>query len=445
MKKVTTTRWTTLKFHEEQSRLWNSDKRFKVVPSGRRSGKTELAKRKLVIKALEGTDFPRPQFFAGAPTRDQAKRIYWEDLKAFIPQQLRKGKPKESELTIDLINGSSISVVGLDVPERVEGSPWDGGILDEYGNMKKKAWEENVRPALSDRKGWCWFIGVPEGRNHYFNLYKYAKSGEDKEWDAFHWFSSDILPREEIESAKNTLDELIYRQEYEGEFINFQGRIYYGFSSDTHIKRLNYYPDDTLVLCFDFNISPGICSIIQEQFQSYTVDGIVKKNLVTAVIGEIYIQRDSNTEKICREIIKEWGNHKGDVKCYGDSTGGSKGTAKVKGSDWDIVKETLAPVFGERLSFEIPQKNPLERQRINSVNSRLKSADGTIRLLVDPIMAPHVIDDFEGVESKENSSGEIDKNKNPELTHYTDAIGYYVHREFPYQSSIIKKSQIIGM
>ena len=66
---------------------------------------------------------------------------------------------------IPLKNGAQIWVVGLDRPERIEGTPWDGGVLDEYGNMRANAWPEHIRPALSDRGGWCDFTGVPEGRN----------------------------------------------------------------------------------------------------------------------------------------------------------------------------------------------------------------------------------------------------------------------------------------
>ena len=71
-------RWYKLIPHPEQIRLIKEKKRFKVVPAGRRSGKTERAKR-MLIKAALGN--PGEKLFAGAPTRDQAKRIWWEDLK----------------------------------------------------------------------------------------------------------------------------------------------------------------------------------------------------------------------------------------------------------------------------------------------------------------------------------------------------------------------------
>lgn len=68
-------------------RLWNENKRFAVVPAGRRSGKTELAKRKLVIGLNEKKNWTDPKYFAAAPTREQAKRIFWKDLKELTPRE----------------------------------------------------------------------------------------------------------------------------------------------------------------------------------------------------------------------------------------------------------------------------------------------------------------------------------------------------------------------
>jgi hypothetical protein len=80
------------------SAYWNSPHRFNVVPAGRRSGKTELAKRKLVRRALAATTSWVPSFFAAAPTRDQAKRIYWDDLKALVGRNILAKPPSETEL-----------------------------------------------------------------------------------------------------------------------------------------------------------------------------------------------------------------------------------------------------------------------------------------------------------------------------------------------------------
>ena len=421
---VLPSRWTQLRAHAEQYRLWTSLHRFKTVPAGRRSGKTELAKRKVVKSALRGTTFEGARFFAAAPTYNQAKRIYWNDLKLLTPRDMLRGRPSESELVINLVNGSSIHVIGMDQPARIEGSPWDGGILDEFGNMKPETWGANVRPALADRNGWCWLIGVPEGRNHYYDLDRKARADDSGEWSSFHWNSADILPPEEIAAARRDLDELTFQQEYEGSFINFEGRAYYPFQEATHCASLAYDRTQPLALCFDFNVEPGIAVIAQEQ-------ELPSGQYGTGVIGEVYIPRNSNTPAVCRKIVADWGKHEGKVRIYGDATGGARGSARVQGSDWDLVRTELRATFGDRADYRIPLSNPSERARINAMNSRLRQGNGDIRLMVDPAKAPNVVRDFEGVRLLEGGSGEIDKKIDSRLTHLSDAVGYYVVKEFP--------------
>jgi len=459
--RLLTDRWLPMRYHAEQTRLIQSPARFKVVPAGRRSGKTERAKRWLVEQALAGkSQYANPNYFAAAPTRDQAKRIYWDDLKALSNRSLIR-RVSETELSIWYVTGAMISVVGMDKPERIEGSPWDGGVLDEYANMKEVAWQANVRPALADRNGWCWLIGVPEGRNHYYDTWNQAvgplniTNGGD--WDGFTWFSSDILPAHEIDSAKRDLDELTYRQEYEASFVNFEGQAYYSFDRNHHCARLadRYRPSADLIICLDFNVDPGVMVICQEMEFPATPNEQAPVEIKgrkmfanvkhtgrsgTGAIGEVHIPRNSNTPAVVRKFAADWKGHNGRIFVYGDATGGSRGTAQTEGSDWDLVKKELRKSFKEeQLHFRVPRSNPTERARINAVNTRLMSGDGDVRLMVDPVACPMLVKDFEGVRLLAGGSGELDKKIDPKLTHLTDSIGYYIVKEFP----IISKRAVI--
>ena len=424
-------RWTTLKPHAVQRDCYQSNCRFVVNPAGRRSGKTELAKRKLVVRALAGSIYGRPRYFAAAPPRDQAKRIYWDDLKRLVPARFIKGKPSETELVIELVNGASICVVGMDKPERIEGSPWDGGVLDEYANMKPGAWQAHVRPALSDRLGWCLMIGVPEGRNHYYDLWRFARAemaerGQASEWGAYTWTSADILPEAEIVAARRDLDPLVYSQEYEASFVNFSGRSYYPFNEETHCAaiRSQYDADSDLYFCFDFNVSPGVAAVCQEMELPNGQRG-------TGVIGEVWIPQHSNTPAVVAKLAADWGEHRGVVICHGDAAGGARGSAQTEGSDWELVEQQLRQVFPGRLSIRHPKANPSQRSRVNAVNTRLMSGDEVVRMMIDPGAAPHVVRDLEGVRLLEGGAGEIDKKSDPNLTHISDALGYYVAEVFP--------------
>lgn len=417
--------WEKLRPHKGQHELWHCRARFVVLPCGRRSGKTEIAKRKLVLAALDpDSGYSDPNFFAAAPTHAQAKRIYWKGLKRLIPKQLVV-KISESELFIELYNGATIYVIGMDKPERIEGVSWNGCVLDEYANMKPQAWVENVRPALDDREGWAWLIGVPEGRNHYYDLYQFALDPKNQpEWAAFTWKSSDILPPHIIASARASIDELTFQQEYEASFITFEGRCYYPFLQETHCASLRklYRPEAPLIFCFDFNVEPGVAAVCQELTLPNGLEG-------TAVIGEVHIPRNSNTPAVCRKLIADWKGHQGAIICYGDASGGSRGSAKVAGSDWELIQAEFRQA-GLNANYDVPSANPPERARVNAVNTRLKNGAGEIHLMIDNEFAPNVTRDFEGVVLLKGGSGEIDKKATPKLTHISDALGYYIWRRF---------------
>lgn len=447
-----TYRWKKLRKHDKQRAYAACKARFIMVTAGRRSGKTEIAKRKMAFRAMNAhrIDLPDlyipyqdPRFLIAAPTVDQAKQIYWEDMKALIPAQFFWGRPNESIMSIRLVNGAMIRVTGLDRPARVEGVPWDGVLLDEFADMKADVYSAHVEPCLADRRGFAWFIGVPEGRNHYYELWKQAEArevealhaGVEPEWQRFNWPSADILAPEEIARLKTQVDPITFKQEYEGSFENFTGRAYYNFDDRLHCRPLQYNPNLPLVFCFDFNISPGVAVVCQEQALPNGVQG-------TGVIGEVHIDANSNTPMVMARLLQDWKNHNGYILCYGDPAGAAGGTMRLD-SDWEMIKKILYQRYANytRFRIDVPKHAPRERERVNAVNSRLQAADGTIRLMVDPSRAPHVVADFENVTVVRGGSGEIDKKANPKFTHLSDALGYYVHRCFPIDKEYVKTKQ----
>ena len=432
-----TRRWTRVPWVGEQLALWRDPARFVVVPSPRRCGKSDLAKRKIVKEAIrldpdlgEGA-----HFLCAAPTHAQAKRLYWNDLKRLIPKialSSKRNAISESERSITLWNEAIIWVVGMDVPERYEGDSLDGAILDEYANMKPSVWTEHIYPMLGTPgrpPGWAWLIGVPEGRNHYWKLWKRALDPSQSDWSGHRWSAEGIIDPAILAAARNDMDPRSYRQEWEGEFADFAGRAYYDFQTDLHASvALEYDPRLPLIFCFDFNVAPGVCVVVQEQ--QYLGANIHVGEQVTAVIGEVHIPQNSDTTRVCRKLLQDWGHHKGRVLAYGDASGGARGTSQVYGNDWDLIQQYLCPAFGSRFELHVARHNPPVRSRLNAVNTRAMNVDRIARLLVCPKNAPRTVEDFEGVRILEGSAGDIDKKGTPDLTHLTDAIGYYIEQEF---------------
>ena len=198
-----------------QQEVWNDKTRFKIVAAGRRTGKSRLAAWMLIINALESE---RGHVFYVAPTQGQARDIMWQTL-------LELGHPvitssHINNLQIKLINGATISLKGSDRPETMRGVSLKFLVMDEYADMKPEVFEQILRPALADQKGTALFIGTPMGRNHFYELYKYAELDDDPTYKSWHFTSYDnpLLDPEEIDVAKKSMSSYAFRQEFMASF-----------------------------------------------------------------------------------------------------------------------------------------------------------------------------------------------------------------------------------
>jgi hypothetical protein len=158
-----------------------------------------------------------PLFGYVAPYRSQAKSVAWDYLKYFSRPITKQSN--EADLIIELLNGAKIRLFGADNADAMRGLGFDGLYLDEYGDFKPSVWGNVVRPALSDKQGWCVFGGTPKGKNQFWNIYETSKKLPNE------WFSlslpaskSKLLPESELQAAQAQLAEDQYLQEYECSF-----------------------------------------------------------------------------------------------------------------------------------------------------------------------------------------------------------------------------------
>ena len=148
--------------HPTQSEIFKSPARFKVIRCGRRFGKSYLSTVIIIAKALE----KKGDYWFIAPTYKQAKEIAWRLLTELMPKEAIS-KRNETELSMELLNGSRIALKGADNPDALRGVGLNGCVMDEYAFMKPFVWEEIVRPMLFDTGGWAIFISTPYGYNHF--------------------------------------------------------------------------------------------------------------------------------------------------------------------------------------------------------------------------------------------------------------------------------------
>jgi PBSX family phage terminase large subunit len=170
-----------------QLQVANSNCRFRVVVAGRRFGKTHLAIRELARHAAP----PNQEVIYVAPTYKMAKNIVWRKLKNRLQDLNWVKKFNETELKLELKNGSTISLKGADNYDSLRGTGNHFIVLDEFADIDPEAWFETLRPTLSDTGGKALFIGTPKGiANWSYEIYQNSLD-DPNSWASFQYTTID--------------------------------------------------------------------------------------------------------------------------------------------------------------------------------------------------------------------------------------------------------------
>ena len=244
-----------------QADLHKNNKRFKICVSHRRWGKSVYAVTELLRKALEiKTERSDGRFAYIAPYYRQAKAVAWDYL-VYYTKDIPNTKVNQSELRVDLLNGSRIRLYGAgDDPDALRGIFLDGVVLDEYADMSPRMWSEIIRPALVDRNGWAIFIGTPKGRNQFWRLYEDAK--DDPDWYRIIYRASEtkVVDPIELEAAKKQMGEDEFMQEFECSWAaaikgSYYGNLIIDAEKENRITKVEYDEALPVHVAWDLGIS----------------------------------------------------------------------------------------------------------------------------------------------------------------------------------------------
>lgn len=335
----------------------------------------------------------------------------------------------------------------LDSFERIRGTnlAWFG--VDELTYCKLESWlrlEARLRDPQAKRK--CGFASwTPKGYDWVWQRFIGPKKTPG--YKAFRAQQNPTLG-DYYQRLEQSYDARFFHQEALGEYLSvFAGQAYYPFLRSAHIRRVEYKPDYPLWWALDCNINP-MCSVIGQ-----TINGNV------CVLEELSLPR-SNTLAACEEFLartEKWVQMREvpmppgyedmgitlptplplNVYVYGDATSesscGFKNTAASR-TDWQIIREFFGR-YADRFHVQIrvPSSNPTQRDRVNCLNAKLRNQAGEHSLFLSPRCEELAID-LEQVNWKSDAAGnvlaDLDKS-DPLRTHLSDALGYYVAREFP--------------
>jgi len=385
-----------------QETIVEAPQRFKVVIAGRRFGKTHLSIRELCYHAKD----PDRTVWYVAPTYRQAKMITWKKLRKKLVELKWAKKINETELTVELKNGSIISLKGADNYDSLRGIGLDYLVLDEFADIDPEAWYETLRPTLADRQGGALFIGTPKGMNWAHELYVMQEEFP-QEWKSFQYTTVEggNVKAEEIEAARRSLDERTFRQEFLATFETFSGRIFYAFERVRNVKIFSNEIPGELHIGMDFNVSP-LTAVVAAKIAN-----------VLHIIDEIKIF-GSSTDEIVEEIKTRYPNKR--IVVYPDPAGAQRKTSAGGRTDHTILRTAGFRVLA-------PSSHNAVRDGINAVNAKLCSSTGLTTLFIDP-KCKYVIECLEKQTYKEGTSI---PDKDSGYDHMNDALRYMVDYLFP--------------
>jgi len=390
-----------MKLTPVQQQVADDKNRWRICVAGRRWGKTFLSIREMCYFARE----PNKTIYYIAPTYRMCRNIVWDALKDRLIQLNWIKKINETDLRIDLVNGSKIYLRGADNPDRLRGVDISGIVIfDEYADIDEDIWTV-VRPSLATSQASAMWIGTPKGKgNHLYELFQWAQGQQN--WSTYKFTSAEggQIPQEEIDAARREMDPRQFKQEFEADWVDYKGLVYYAFN-ETHVKPYTGPKPQQVLVGMDFNVSPGCATIgVQEPWGIHIIDEIELLN--------------TNTFEMAEEIKKRYPNTI--IKVFPDPAGSQRRSSSTT-TDHKIL-------YNEGFNVFVRRAHPAVKDRINSVNSAFSSG----KILIDPKCKS--LRNCLNKLSYRDGTNEPDKNSG--YDHLLDALGYKIEYLYPIKKII---------
>lgn len=188
--------------------------RYAIIEASTKSGKTTGCLIWLFEQAIRQQAKNR-NFWWVAPIFAQAK-IAFRRMKTGLPAEIFEAN--ESELTIALLNGSVIWFKSGDNPDSLYGEDVYAAVIDEASRCKEESWHA-VRSTLTATRGPLRLIGNVKGRKNWsYQMARKAEAGEPgmryTKITALDAVAGGVLGMDEVEDAKRTLPESVFRELY---------------------------------------------------------------------------------------------------------------------------------------------------------------------------------------------------------------------------------------
>jgi len=155
-----------------------------------------------------------------SPVYKQCKKVFEEIESAFADTPFIFSEKNKTDLTFKTVNGSTLQFFSAERYDNIRGFTFDYLIIDEFAFIDEAAWTEVLRATVLVKGKKVLLISTPKGKNHFHTLHQL--DGVNSQYKSFTMTSYDnpLINPTEIDDARATLPDHIFRQEYLAEFID---------------------------------------------------------------------------------------------------------------------------------------------------------------------------------------------------------------------------------
>jgi len=214
--------------HKGQAEVIASPARDKTICAGVRWGKSQVAAYEVAKELM----YPNKRIWIVSLSYDMAKMVF-NHLVDFLGHYDRSLLKKVSfrppqKLVIKEWN-SWVECKSSGEPESLMGQELDLCIIDEAARTSGDVWDRYLAARLSTRQGRSIAISTPFGQTNWFYK-RYIETKETNSSWHFNTLNNPYFKKEEWDRLKKNTPEMIFKQEYEAEFLRDAASVFRGIS-----------------------------------------------------------------------------------------------------------------------------------------------------------------------------------------------------------------------
>jgi len=242
------------KLHPSQDEIIHNRKRFNVIKCGRRFGKTELSQ-----ELISETVLADGVVGVFTPTYKDLYEV-WQHCK-FIFHDILEAKD-EGVKQMRFVTGGKADFWSMEDPDSGRGRKYHRAIIDECEKAGKfqQAWEQTIRPTLTDYKGDAYLFSTPKiGITYFKEIAKHELTHPDWKTFIYPTHANPYIDKSEIESARMLLPDAIFRSEYLADDVDVvaENAFCHLYDASKHENEgAIFHPHRQIIIRVDFNLNP---------------------------------------------------------------------------------------------------------------------------------------------------------------------------------------------